>query len=238
MDNSSWVPDRKNIKLYSYYLSSCSFRVRIALNLKAIKYEYIAVDLQNDEQLHKEYSTGINPMAQVPTLVIDGITLTQSVPILEYLEERDKAYGVRLLPDDMLSRSRVRQITEIINSGIHPVQTFNVRKRVIRIRKEYETVSESKETDYKVAWCRDIIESGFNGIEQILRDCAGIYCVGNKVSIADCCLIPQVFNAKYFGIDVSKWPNINRIFINCMHTEAFIKAHPSNQPDAPKVSKL
>jgi len=234
----SWVPDRNNIKLYSYYLSSCSFRVRIAMNLKDIKYEYIPVDLTRDEQHDKSYSKMVNAMGQVPTLRIDGITLTQSIPILEYLEERDKAYGVRLLPDDIPSRSRVRQITEIINSGIHPVQTFNVRKRVIALRGEYQSLSPEEEQKFKVKWCQEVIETGFTAIEEILKQCAGIFCVGNKVSIADCCLVPQVFNAMYFGVNVEKYPNIHRIAINCMHTPAFIKAAPNNQPDAPKQSKL
>lgn len=230
------------IQLYSYWASSCSFRVRIALNLKDIKYEYIPINLKNNEQFDIKYYDTINTMKQVPTLIIDDVILTQSLPIIEYLEERDKAHGVRLLPNDLSSRSKIRQISEIINSGIQPIQNLSLRKKIINLRTEYEgkklTNSEIKQEKYISLWCKESIEFGFDSLELLLKQTSGIYCVGNNVSMADCCLIPQVFNALRFNVDIKKYENINRIYINCMHTKPFIDAQPSRQPDAPKVSKL
>eukprot|EP01084_Bolivina_argentea_P108373 193684_1 len=232
----------KKVKLYSYFASSCSFRVRIALNLKDIKYEYIPINLKKDEQFDNEYVEIFNSMHQVPTLMIDNIILTQSIPIIEYLEERDKAHGIRLLPNELWSRSKVREICEIINSGIQPLQNLNVRKRIVSLRTEYEgnKLEENEELQLKYIqkWCKHVIEIGFNGLEMFLKQCAGIYCVGNNVSMADCCLVPQVFNAFRFNVNIEKYKNINRIYVNCMHTKAFIDAQPSSQPDAPKISKL
>ena len=232
-----------DIELYSYWKSSCSFRVRIALNLKNIKYKYIPVNLKNDEQFDDKYISS-NAMKQVPTLKIDGIILTQSVPIMEYLEERyrSKASGIRLLPNDLSARAKVRQITEIINSGIQPAQNLSLRKKVISIRTEYEGIKLSKDEPLKAkyigTWCKESIENGFDALEKLLEKTAGIYCVGNDVSMADCCLIPQIFNAVRFNVNVEKYQNIHRIYTNCMHTKPFRNAQPNRQPDAPKMSKL
>lgn len=234
--------DQKGVQLYSYWASSCSYRVRIALNLKDIKYEYIAINLKKDEQFNLQYSDSLNFMKQVPSLIIDNVILTQSVPIIEYLEERDKAHGVRLLPNDLNQRSKVRQITEIINSGIQPIQNLSLRKKIISLRTEYEgnklRDSEELQAEYIAKWCKKSIEDGFDSLEKLLNETAGIYCVGNNVSMADCCLIPQVFNGFKFNVNLDKYPNINRIYINCMHTKPFKDAQPSQQPDAPKLSKL
>ena len=235
------VPNH-GVQLYSYWASSCSYRVRIALNLKDIEYEYIPINLQKNEQFNIKYSDSLNFMKQVPTLVIDNIILTQSVPIIEYLEERDKAHGVRLLPNDLNARSNVRQITEIINSGIQPIQTLSLRKKIMSLRQEYEGSklknSQELQEKYSAEWCKKSIEDGFDSLEKLLQETAGIYCVGNEVSMADCCLIPQIFNALKFNVNIKKYENLFRIYTNCMHTKPFQDAQPNRQPDAPKLSKL
>lgn len=189
--------------LYSYWHSSCSWRVRIALNWKNIPYETRAVNLlkPGGEQHVADYRM-INPMAQVPTLLIgrcvgynhipenitdsqyalllDGHSIIESIAILHYLEETRPLPA--LLPQDSYERARVREIVEIIASGVQPLQNLKVQKYVGR--------------DKRKEWAQHWINSGFRALEERLSTSAGEYCVGDKVSMADCCLLPQVFNAR------------------------------------------
>lgn len=210
--------------LYSYFRSSCSWRVRVALALKQIQYKQKGVHLLNNggEQHSDEYKS-VNPMEQVPTLIIDGVSLTQSLPILEYLEEtRPDIYP--LLPGDPKDRVRVRQIAEIINSGIQPVQNLSILQAVGPER--------------KMQWGHDAIHKGFVAIEDLLKSySSGKYCIGDKVTIADICLVPQVYNATRFKVDMKLFPTIARINAALEELPEFQKAHFTNQPDTPEELK-
>ncbi|KAM9646576.1 maleylacetoacetate isomerase isoform 4-T6 [Trichechus inunguis] len=167
--------------LYSYFRSSCSWRVRIALVLKGIDYATVPINLVKDggQQFSEEFQA-LNPMMQVPALKIDGLTIGQSLAIIEYLEETRPA--PRLLPQDPKKRASVRMISDLIASGIQPLQNLSVLKQV------------GKEN--QLAWAQNVISSGFNALEKILQSTAGKYCVGDEVSMADLCLVPQVANAE------------------------------------------
>ncbi|XP_036591366.1 maleylacetoacetate isomerase isoform X1 [Trichosurus vulpecula] len=205
--------------LYSYFRSSCSWRVRIALALKGIDYDIFPISLIKDggQQFTKEFQT-LNPMSQVPVLKIDGITLTQSLAIIEYLEET-RPTPVRLLPQDPKKRASARMISDIISSGIQPLQNLYVLKQM------------SQET--QLTWAQGVISSGFGALEHILQSTAGKYCVGDEISMADLCLVPQVANAERFKVDLSPYPTINRLNKALLTMEAFQVSHPSRQPDTP-----
>nr|QHU80066.1 glutathione S-transferase Z2 [Bemisia tabaci] len=207
--------------LYSYWRSSCSYRVRIALNLKGIPYEVKTVNIwKKDEHLTPEYRE-INPMQQVPALRIDGRTLIDSISIMHYLEETRPEHP--LLPSDPGDRAKVREIISVIASGIQPLQNV----AVLQLLPEEE----------RVQWAQRCINKGFTALEKLLANCAGKYCFGDSISIADCCLIPQVYNARRFKVDVEKYPAIARIDKDLLSHPAFKDAHPDNQPDAVKDAK-
>lgn len=213
------------MKLYTYFRSSAAYRVRIALNLKGLSYEAIPVHLlrSGGEQLQDDYRK-INPSAAVPALQDERGTLTQSMAILEYLEEIHA--DVPLLPPDPLGRARVRELAQIVACDIHPLNNL----RVLRYLKH--TVGVSEET--KDEWYRHWVREGLATLEAHLeRDCGtGHFCHGETPTLADCFLVPQVFNAERFGVDVAAYPNIARINANCVVLPAFEHAHPSRQPDA------
>jgi maleylpyruvate isomerase len=202
------------MKLYTYFRSSAAYRVRIALNLKGLQYEAIPVHLLRNggEQLKEQYQA-INPSGLVPAFQDDYITLTQSMAILEYL-------------DDAAGRARVRELAQIIACDIHPVNNL----RVLRYLVHDLGLSEEVKTE----WYRHWLVGGLEVLEKHLaRDpSAGPLCHGHTPTIADCCLVPQVFNAQRHGIDISVYPNIARINAQCVEHPAFVAAHPSNQPDA------
>ncbi|XP_011355371.1 maleylacetoacetate isomerase isoform X4 [Pteropus vampyrus] len=204
--------------LYSYFRSSCSWRVRIALALKSIDYETIPVNLIKDggQQFSEEFQA-LNPMKQVPALKIDGITICQSLAIIEYLEETRPT--PRLLPRDPKKRASVRMISNLIAGGIQPLQNLSVLKEVGQ--------------EKQLAWAQKTISSGFNALEQILQSTAGKYCVGDEVSMADLCLVPQVANAERFKVDLTLYPTISHINKSLLALEAFQVSHPSRQPDTP-----
>jgi maleylpyruvate isomerase len=213
------------MKLYTYFRSSAAYRVRIALNLKGLAYDAIPVHLLRGggEQLQDEY-TRINPSGLVPTFQDDYITLTQSMAILEYIE--DEHPDVPLLPKDAMGRARVREIAQIVACDIHPVNNL----RVLRYLVDDLGLSD----DVKKQWYRHWLVGGLEILEKHLaRDpSAGPLCHGYLPTIADCCLVPQVFNAQRHGVDVSVYPNIARINAACVEIPAFVAAHPVNQPDA------
>ncbi|KAM8948527.1 maleylacetoacetate isomerase [Lycaon pictus] len=204
--------------LYSYFRSSCSWRVRIALALKNIDYETIPTNLIKDggQQFSKEFQA-LNPMKQVPVLKIDGITIGQSLAIIEYLEETRPT--PRLLPQDPKKRAYVHMISNLIVSGIQPLQNLSVLKQ---LRQENN-----------LPWAQKAISSGFEALEQILQGTAGKYCVGDEVTMADLCLVPQVANAERFEVDLTPYPAISRINKTLLALEAFQVSHPCRQPDTP-----
>lgn len=205
--------------LYSYFRSSCSWRVRIALAHKGVDYEYRAINLLKQEQVSDEYKK-LNPLGQVPALIVDENTLMQSISILEYLEE---AFPQKpLLPKDLFKRAKVREVCEIIGSGIQPLQNLSVLQKI---------------GETKMEWGHFYIQKGFVALEQVLANSAGKYCVGDEVTIADCCLVPQVYNANRFKVDMAAFPVISRVHDALMSLDAFKAAHPSQQPDCPEDLK-
>lgn len=204
--------------LYSYFRSSCSWRVRIALALKKIDYEYRAVNLVKDggEQHSKEFMK-LNPRHEVPVFVDGGHVLAHSVPIIEYLDETRPRPP--LLPSDPVQRAKVRGIVDTIVSGIQPLQNLNVLVRVGEGKQE---------------WAKHWIERGFSSLEEELRSISGTCCFGDTITIADLCLVPQVFNAVRFGVDMTKYPIISRIHEFLSSLQEFQSTHPSKQPDCPE----
>jgi len=214
------------VKLYNYWRSSASWRVRIALAHKDIAYEYAAVSLVKDggEQHGAAYGA-LNPMRQVPTLEWEegGETrrLTQSMAILEYLEERFPA--APLLPRDPYLRARARQLAELVNSGIQPLQNLEPQRYV---REELKGDA--------AAWTRHFIVRGMTALEEEARRTAGDFLVGDAVTFADVCLVPQMFATRRFAGGVEAFPTLARIEARCLALEAFQRAAPERQPDAPR----
>lgn len=210
------------MKLYSYFRSSAAFRVRIALNLKGLSYDTQAVHLlkQGGEQHSAEYAA-INPSELVPTLLDQQNVLTQSLSILEYLEE---AYPkTALLPQNLQQRAQIRAFAQYIACEIHPLNNL----RVLQYLEQTLAVSNSEKT----AWYQHWIKLGFHSLEQQLQHSNGKYCFGEQASFADCCLIPQVYNAKRFQIDLTEYPKIQSIYTHCMQLAAFQQAAPEQQAD-------
>ena len=209
------------MKLHTYFRSSAAYRVRIALNLKGLPYEAVPVHLVKNEQQSAEYRAK-NPSALVPSFEDGDATITQSMAIIEYLEETHPK--VALLPGDALGRARVRELAMMIGCDIHPVNNLRVLRYLVRTL--------GIDDDAKNAWYRHWIAEGFGALETQLARGAGRFCVGDAPTIADCFLVPQVYNAQRFGIDLAPYPNIVRIDAACAELPAFIAAHPSQQPDA------
>jgi maleylacetoacetate isomerase len=213
------------MKLYGYFRSSAAFRVRIALNLKGLDYEQAFIHLRKGDQRSAPY-LALNPQGLVPALVADdGAVLTQSLSIIEYLEETrpDPA----LLPRDSIGRARVRSLAEAIACDIHPIDNLRVLQYLSRELGH-------KEPDIE-HWFNHWIALGFEGIEKILASDgkAGKFCHGDTPGLADICLVPQVFNARrYPSFDLNRYPTIMRINENCLKVAAFDRAMPENQPDA------
>lgn len=207
--------------LYNYFRSSSSWRVRIALELKNIDYEYKPVSLIKDggEQFFDEFSK-MNPKNEVPVLSIDNQILLQSLSIIEYIDETRKT-EVNLLPKDPILRAKSRQIAEIINSGMQPYQNLAAIKKIASYAGD----------EKKLEWIQFYLNKGFKAIENVLEQTSGKYCVGDEVSIADLCLVPQVYSAHRFKIDMTKYPNVTRINLELEQLNSFKKAHAHRQPD-------
>lgn len=210
------------MRLYDYFRSTAAYRVRIALNLKGLAYESVAVNLRDGEQRGGAYDA-VNAQHLVPTLEHDGRRLTQSLAICEYLEEI--APEPALLPGDAAARARIRAIAQIVACDIHPVNNLRVLK--------YLTGELGVSDDDKLGWYHHWVHEGFAALERMLGDGPeGTYCHGDAVTLADVCLVPQVFNANRFGMDLAAYPRIRGINEACLALPAFERARPGNQPDA------
>ncbi|WP_198680272.1 maleylacetoacetate isomerase [Cupriavidus agavae] len=213
------------MELYSYFRSSASFRVRIALNLKGLPYDYKGVHLlkEGGMQLKPEYRA-LNADGVVPTLVVDGRPLIQSMAIIEYLDETHPTPP--LLPKDPLDRAVVRGLAQEIACEIHPLNNL----RVLKYLKHELGVTEAA----KDAWYRHWIEQGFASLETNLAQLgqASRYAFGDSPTLIDLCLVPQVFNSQRFNVDLTPFPMIARVHAACMELEAFQKAAPGVQPDS------
>jgi maleylacetoacetate isomerase/maleylpyruvate isomerase len=211
------------MKLFNYFRSSASFRVRIALELKGLSYEYVPVHLVKGEHRQPEY-TAVSPSALVPTLETDGgERLGQSMAIIEYLDEVHPE--PRLLPSDPLARARVRALAQLVACEIHPLNNLRVLRYLVRDLKVEE---EAKNT-----WYRHWALEGLQAFERELSQLPpSRYCVGDVPTLADCCLVPQIFNAQRFNTDLSALPLTMAVFDACMALPAFQRAQPSSCPDA------
>ncbi len=210
--------------LHNYWRSSASYRVRIALELKQLPFEYVVVNIREREQFSEAYR-GLNPMAQVPTLIVTEDTgtthtLIQSLPILEFLDERFPTSA--LLPKDPYRRRHVRALCEIINSGIQPLQNLTVLSAIKALGHDPK------------AWSQSYITPGLAAFEQQARLSAGQYCAGNAVTFADCFLIPQLAAARRFDLELERFPLLLEIEARCLEMPAFRRAAPDQQPDAVK----
>ena len=212
--------------LYTYFRSSAAYRVRIALILKGLDYHSVPVHLVRDGgQQHQAQYLARNPQGLVPALALeDGTTLTQSLAIMEYLEETCPQPA--LLPADAAGRARVRAIAQAVACDIHPLNNL----RVLQYLQQELKVGDAEKT----AWYRPWISEGLKGVEALLRShpATGTFCHGDSPTLADCCLVPQVFNAARFGCPLDDFPTVRRIVEHCNTLPAFELAAPGRQEDA------
>ena len=210
------------MRLYTYFRSSAAFRVRIALNLKGLAYDPVFVHLAKGEHRKPEYAS-VDPQALLPTLVDDGQALSQSLAIIEYLEEKHPEPP--LLPADPHGRARVRSLSLLVACEIHPLNNLRTLQHLKRALGQSE--------DQVNAWYRHWIADGLAKLEaDLARGPGGRFCHGDAPTMADCCLVPQIFNAKRYQCDLKPYPTAMRIFDACMKLDAFERAQPSKQPDA------
>lgn len=215
----------ERLKLYGYWRSSAAYRVRIALNLKGLDYEQVPVHLVRDggEQHRPEYAT-TNPQRLIPVLQHGQRLIRQSLAIIEYLDELWP--DPPALPASPRDRARARALALLVACDIHPLNNLRVLQYLER---EYSAPLSERE-----AWIRHWMEEGFGAFEAMLVEdlSRGEFCEGESPGIADCCLIPQVYNARRFGVSLDPYPNIRRIEAACLALPAFDAARPENQPDA------
>jgi maleylacetoacetate isomerase/maleylpyruvate isomerase len=210
------------MKLYTWFRSSAAFRVRIALNLKGLRYDQEPVSLPKAAHRKPEYAA-LNPQALVPTLEEDGQLLTQSLAIIEYLEEKQPSPP--LLPKDLAGRARVRSLSQLVACEIHPLNNL---RALNYLRKSLGQTDEAAN-----AWYHHWIADGFQKLEaELARGRTSRYSHGDAPTMADCCLVPQVFNAQRYKCDLSPYPTVMRVFAECMKVDAFDRAQPSRQPEA------
>lgn len=212
------------MKLFGYWRSGATYRVRIALALKGLDYDYVPVNLLKGEQKSPDYLK-ISPQGLLPALVTDeGVTLTQSLAVIDYLEETHPFPA--LLPADPIMRAKARQIAYAIACEAQPFQNLRVQKY---LREE----AGLNEAGVK-AWLDRFVKGAIEAVESMTVETAGDYCVGDQPTIADICLVPQIYAALRFGVDLAGAPRLNAIYERCIAHPAFLKASPENQPDAPK----
>ncbi len=212
----------RGMRLYNYFRSSASFRVRIALELKGLPYEYVPVHLGRGEQRTQGY-LALASSGLIPMLEIDGYRLSQSMAIIEYLDERYPSPA--LLPADPFGRASVRALAQSIACEIHPLNNMRVLKYLVN---DLKTPEEEKNT-----WYRHWVRTGLEAFEQQLSThAAGPFCWGDSPTLADCLLVPQIFNGKRFDVSFDGLPKTMAAFEACMALAAFQKAQPSACPDA------
>ena len=214
------------LQLYSYWRSSAAYRVRIGLNLKGLPYEIVPVHLvQDGGQQHSADYSAINPQQLVPTLGHGQRRLGQSLAILEYLDEvwPDRP----LLPATARARQRVRALALLVACDVHPLNNLRVLQYFER---EWNVPQPERD-----AWVKHWITDGFAAAEALLAEhpSTGDFCEGETPTLADCCLVPQIYNARRFGVDMAAYPTLARIEAACLALPAFDAARPENQPDAP-----
>ena len=214
------------LQLYSYWRSSAAYRVRIGLNLKGLPYEIVPVHLvQDGGQQHSADYRAINPQQLVPTLGHGQRRLGQSLAILEYLDEvwPDRP----LLPATARARQRVRALALLVACDVHPLNNLRVLQYFER---EWNVPQPERD-----AWVKHWITEGFAAAEALLAEhpSTGDFCEGEAPTLADCCLVPQIYNARRFGVDMAAYPTLARIEAACLALPAFDAARPENQPDAP-----
>ena len=211
------------MKLYNFFRSGTSHRLRIALNLKGLDFEYVAVDLRTEEHLGASFKA-LNPQGLVPALVDGDLLLTQSPAIIEWLEERYPT--LPLLPSNLQDRAKVRAIAAIIGCDVHPINN----RRIL----EYLRKTLGCDEAAVLAWCTMWITAGFDALESILDADKerGDFCFGHTPTLADAYLVPQVESARRFKVDLTPYPNIVAIDQACSVLDAFLLATPSAQPDA------
>ncbi len=213
----------QKIKLYTYWRSSTCYRVRIALNLKGLDFQSKPVHLikNGGENWHKEF-LAVNPQGLIPALVDKGTVITQSMAIIEYLDECYPDYP--LLPKDIQARAYVRSLAQIIACEIHPLDNL----RVIAYLQKKIAVDEGEKSDWYLHWIRE----GFKAFEiQLKHHSPSPFCFSEQAGLADLFLIPQIYNARRFQLDMSDFPRLSEIERNCLALDAFMQAMPENQPD-------
>ncbi|HTZ80510.1 MAG TPA: maleylacetoacetate isomerase [Stellaceae bacterium] len=211
------------MKLYTYYRSQASFRVRIALNIKGLKREDSFLHLEKGDQFAAGY-TAVNPQAVVPTLIDGNAKLFQSLAILEYLEE--KYPEPPILPKDPLARAWVRGLALINVADSHPLIVPRIRNYLTKVLKLSD--------EQRLAWIQHWLGKGLEAMESLIGEHpqSGRFCHGDSATVADICLVTQVFPAQMFKCDVGPYPKVMRIFETCLALPAFAAAHPMKQPDA------
>lgn len=209
--------------LYDYFRSTAAYRVRITLNLKGLGYQQAPINLLKGEDGSAGYRA-VNPQGLVPALAVDKTVLQQSLAICEYLDEVEPEPP--LLPGDPLQRAQIRALAQMVACDIHPVNNL----RILKYLTGELGISEAQ----KLNWYRHWIDQGFRPIEQMLEKTApdGPFCFGNRVTLADICLVPQIYNARRFELDLNPYPRIVAIEQHCLNLETFDRARPENQPDA------
>lgn len=215
----------QGLVLYDYWRSSAAYRVRIALHLKGLEFDRQPVNLVRDggEQHHQDYRA-LNPQGLVPALLHRGQVITQSLAICDYLEESFPT--VPLLPGDPLNRARVRAMAQLVACDIHPLNNLRVQQR---LRQTF-----GADENAVVDWMKHWMTEGFNALERLLSNSVmtGQCCFGDRPGLADCCLVPQVYNAERYGCDLAPFPLIRAIVAYCRGLPAFQAAAPERQPDA------
>lgn len=215
------------MELYNYFRSSTSYRARIALNLKGLPYEYKPIHLLKEQQLSEDFKR-INPLGEVPALIHDGKVISQSIAILEYLDEVFPE--PRLYPGSAEHRAHIRQFCENINSFLHPLANLKVMKLL-------ETKYGFDE-DKKTAWYHHWYSLGLSTLEKMAGANGGPWCFGKEITAADVCLIPLLFSARRFNVPLASFPTLIKIDAQAQSHEAFRKAHPLRQPDTPEELRI
>ena len=209
------------MKLHNYFRSSASYRVRIALELKGLQYDYIAVHIARGEHKKEPYAA-LSADTLVPLLEVDGQKLSQSMAIMEYLDEQHPVPA--LLPADSAGRARVRALAQSIACDMHPINNLRVLK--------YLTTELKLDDDAKNAWYRHWCRGGLEAFErQLAQGPAATFCHGNTPTLADGCLVPQIFNAQRFNVNLDGLPRTLAVYEACMALPAFQRAQPSSCPD-------